>query len=118
LPIRFVKSTASSTTAAAADAREIEQLVGAEAQNRDDLGIEAIDGAPGELRDQVIEHRPPALDAAGYLGGERAIALVRQSAARRRQGGGKVGAAEAIAQRMSYAATRAGAIMVRRWCPA
>ena len=67
----------------------MEQLIGAEAKDLDDFRIEAIDRAFGKLDDQVIQGRPPALDAAGDLGGERAIAVVVQAGAgegdRRRQ---------------------------------
>jgi hypothetical protein len=63
------------------DAGEVKQLIAAEAKDLDDFRIEAIDRALGKLDDQVIQGGPPALDAAGDLGGERPIAVVVKTGA-------------------------------------
>ena len=60
----------------------MQQLVGAEAEDLDDLGIQPVEGALRELRDQVIEGGPPSLHAGGDLRGEGAVAVVVQAAAR------------------------------------
>ena len=78
LPARRASSTASSTTADAGTRVEMEQLIGAEAEDFDDLRVEAIDRTLRERDDQVIEGRAPAQDAGGDFGGERAIAVVGQ----------------------------------------
>ena len=71
----------------------MEELVGAQPQDLDDLGVESLDFAFGELDDQMIERGALTLHAAGDLGGERAIALVVQAGARGRQCGREIGAA-------------------------
>ena len=63
----------------------MQQLIDAEAQNLDDLRIEPIDRPLRERARSVIERRPPALHAGRDLGGERAIAVVRERAAARVQ---------------------------------
>jgi hypothetical protein len=45
----------------------VQQLIGAEAKNLDDLRIEPGDGALGELGAQEVERGAPALDAARDL---------------------------------------------------
>ena len=88
-------------------------MVGAEAKDLDDFRIEPIDRAFGELDDQVIERGAPALDAARDLGGQRAVAVVVQAARANAIAVGRSALPAETAQRMSYAATRAGAIMAR-----
>src|SRR5712691_4274215 len=91
-------------------AREMQQLICAEPQDLDDFRVEPGDGAPRELDDQVVESCAPALDAAGDFRGERAVAIVVQAPARAIAVGRSALPAE-TAHRISYAATRAGAIM-------
>src|SRR5262245_6869982 len=64
------------------DTGEVEELIDAEAQDLDDLGIEAIETAFRQRDDEVIERRSVPLDAGRYFGGEGAIAVVGERRAR------------------------------------
>ena len=71
----------------------MQQLIGAEPKDLDDLLIEPIDRPLGECGDEMVERRPPALHADGNVGRERAIALVVEAFAREGNGGREIGAA-------------------------
>ena len=90
-------------------ARQVQQLIGAEAQDLDDLRIEPLDRPLREVADQMIERRPPALHAGRDLGGQRAVALVGERRARARDRGRQIGAARR---------TRPGGSRRRRRAPA
>ena len=63
----------------------MEELIGAEPKDLDDLRIEPLERALREVRDQVVERRSPALDAGGDFGGQRAVAIVAERFARARR---------------------------------
>jgi hypothetical protein len=63
----------------------MEQLVGAEPEDREDVGIDLRDRTAGELLDEVIEAALPPERTGDDLGGERAVALVGQVRAAPRQ---------------------------------
>ena len=91
----------------------MEQLIGAQAKDVDDLRVERSIGRLAKCDDQVIEAAAPALNAGGDLGGERAVAFVVQSVrATAAMAVGRSARPVETRRRISYAATRAGAIMV------
>ena len=57
-------------------AREVQQLIGAETQDLDDLRVETLDWPLRDVADHVVERRPPALHARGDFRGQGAVALV------------------------------------------
>jgi hypothetical protein len=59
----------------------MKQLIGAEAQDVDDLRIQPIERSPREMDDEVIERGAPALDARRNFCCKRAIAIVGESVA-------------------------------------
>jgi hypothetical protein len=60
------------------DAVEVENLIGAEAKDVGDLGIERLDRPAGEVRDQKVELSLPAKRAGRQLAGQRAVPRVRE----------------------------------------
>ena len=71
----------------------VQQLIGAEPEDFDDLRIQAVDGAFGKRHNQMIEGRSPPLHTRRDIGGERAIAVVLEADPRKGDRGRKVGAA-------------------------
>ena len=70
----------------------MDELIGTQAEDFHDLGVESIEGPPGEGGDDMIEGRPIALHAGGNVGGQRAVTIVAQTAARRGDRRGQIGA--------------------------
>ena len=73
-------------------AGEVEQLIGAEAEDRHDFGVESIDSASGRSLDEMVEGGTPPLDARGYLSGECPVAVVVEPFAGLGDGRRQVGA--------------------------
>ena len=72
-------------------ARQVEQLIGAESQDFENLRVEAIDSPFREFHDEVVEGIPPSLDSAGNFRRQRAIAFIGQARAGRRNRRREVG---------------------------
>ena len=69
---------------------EVQQLVQAQAQDDEDVGVELAQRAFGEMLDQIIEAALPPQRAGDDFGGQRAVALVGQvlrGTGRARRGG-------------------------------
>ena len=66
--------------------RQVEELIGAETEDVEDLRIEPVDRARGQFADQMVEGGPASLDTRRNLRRERAVAIVVQPDARRRDG--------------------------------
>src|SRR5438105_4188131 len=55
---------------------EVEELIEAQTEDRDDFGIQFGDAAPREMFDEVIEAALPTKSPGDDLRGERSVALV------------------------------------------